>query len=787
MEVAVCYRRVAVSSPCVPAKRATIRPAMRDQGRALVLTASYGSGHNAAAQAIAVACPLGMGSLGTSRLARLLAEMRPDVIVRTHPTLAGTIAALRARGHGVPATAVVFTDFAAHRQWSIRRSTGSAFPRSRRQELLGLGVSSRRIRVTGIPVGPGFVQLPDRRQARATLGLGPEVPVVLVMAGTYAWMGRLEAATRVVLGCRRRSRPSWWPATTGRSGRGSLAWPGLPAAGNPVPAGRNGPPSRRCSRLLPDESPVPAHEAQVIEVARLILRALGLAGQTIAVGGIVFWLLILRPWLLRDPAVRPDARRALLLSAAGAVVMAAAQLGSMATWMSALAGDGGWSLRDVLSADPVRMSLLRIAGGLVLAALCSLAASRPALPVRLALPLAALTLPVTAAWLSHAAARIEGRGLYLALDTLHQVAAGAWVGGLVHLVVLGIARRRMAWPAPPLRRFSAAAVVSVVGLAASGAVMAGGHAGELAALLGTSWGGMVLTKIVLVSGIVAIGALSFQAVRRSAAGDGTLPSRFWRLAELEVGLGLTVVFISASIASTPVAGDVRAEDRASLAEVAARFAPRWPTLTTPSFAELAAASALTDPDAARTLEDRLWSEYNHNIAGLVVLAMGVLAVLEQRGRRGARHWPLLFLVLSAFLLARSDPGSWPAAGGTFVASLFEPEVVQHRILALLPAAFGVVEWSLRQGWLAPRWRLVFPTLSAAGGALLLGHVHGLSDVKEVYLMEVTHLPLGLLAVLVGWTRWLELRLAPGEGRLPGQLWAPALALIGLLLILYRER
>jgi hypothetical protein len=36
------------------------------------------------------------------------------------------------------------------------------------------------------------------------------------------------------------------------------------------------------------------------------------------------------------------------------------------------------------------------------------------------------------------------------------------------------------------------------------------------------------------------------------------------------------------------------------------------------------------------------------------------------------------------------------------------------------------------------------------------------------------------------SRWLELRLAPPENNGPGRLWAPALALVGLILVLHRE-
>jgi putative copper resistance protein D len=114
-------------------------------------------------------------------------------------------------------------------------------------------------------------------------------------------------------------------------------------------------------------------------------------------------------------------------------------------------------------------------------------------------------------------------------------------------------------------------------------------------------------------------------------------------------------------------------------------------------------------------------------------------------------------------------------------------VLQHRVFALLPATLGIFEWLVRTGRLAAEpWARVFPLLIAAGGGLLLAHAHPLVHVKEAYLMEITHLPLGALAVLAGWARWLELRLPAREGQIPGRLWPPALIAIGLLLVFYRE-
>jgi putative copper resistance protein D len=68
--------------------------------------------------------------------------------------------------------------------------------------------------------------------------------------------------------------------------------------------------------------------------------------------------------------------------------------------------------------------------------------------------------------------------------------------------------------------------------------------------------------------------------------------------------------------------------------------------------------------------------------------------------------------------------------------------------------------------LAPqRAGLVFPLVCAFRGALLLTHAHSLGNVKEEYFAETSHLPLSILAVIAGWSRWLEIRLPQSGGRL----------------------
>jgi putative copper resistance protein D len=294
---------------------------------------------------------------------------------------------------------------------------------------------------------------------------------------------------------------------------------------------------------------------------------------------------------------------------------------------------------------------------------------------------------------------------------------------------------------------------------------------------------MVLAKAVVLGGLLFLGAANFVAVRRLPEGSEVSRARLRRFVEVEFGLGLTVLFVAASLTSLPPARDVVAE-RAPLAEVAVRFTPRWPALTSPTIADM----PVDDRNAPRTAADRAWSEFNHHVAGFFVLGMGCLAVLNATGRAPwACHWPLLFLGLAGFLMIRIDPGAWPLGPLGFWESMQYAEVLQHRLFVLLVVALGLFESSVRTGRLRVPWAaLIFPLLCAVGGGLLLTHSHAGLNLKEEFLIEVTHVPLGVLAMILGWGRWLELRLPPQAGRFPGRIWPLAFTLVGVVLVLYRE-
>jgi putative copper resistance protein D len=379
----------------------------------------------------------------------------------------------------------------------------------------------------------------------------------------------------------------------------------------------------------------------------------------------------------------------------------------------------------------------------------------------------------------------------MALDALHQVGAAVWAGGVIHLVAFWRLWRKPGddpFARTVLRRFSPMALVSVGVVVGAGTALSLSYVDSIEALVGTGYGIMLLTKVILLLAALFLGGLNFLTVRRLSRDEAIAPSRLWWFTEAEVGVGLTLLLAAAALTSLPPARDVR-EDRATLSEVAGRFVPRLPRLTTPGIDDLLASAApLSDNLAERKPEEYAWSEYNHHVAGLFVMAMGLLAWVEHgRRTRWARHWPLLFLALAAFLFVRNDPRAWPLGPAGFWESMLLPDVLQHRLAVILVVALAVFEWLVRTGrFRSARWAYVFPLLCAGGGALLLTHSHAMWNLKAEFLTEVTHTPLGILAVFTGWGRWLELRLPPPDSRLPRQVWVWAMVLIGTLLLFYRE-
>jgi putative copper resistance protein D len=542
----------------------------------------------------------------------------------------------------------------------------------------------------------------------------------------------------------------------------------------------------------------------------VVLRFIALSTQALMIGGVAFTLLVVQPF---RSAVSGDwnqisrqCRFLLRLSAAIAILGALADIVLNVLLLKASADV---PIAEGLTASFVIAEMVRIMAALGIFIIAGRAPET--LWRRTGMAMSAAVLLAAAAATSHSFSRMTDRAPMAFADAIHQLGASVWIGGIPYFVVTlartrdGIAWRRVG------KRFSLMSMASVAALTLAGLALAYVFVGSWQGLYGTSYGVMVLGKVALLIGLLGLGFLNFRTVERLRADPSTSILRMRRFAEVEIGVGLSVFALAASITSSPPAID-QLYDQVPWSVTAERMMPVWPPrLASPDYDKLAipalqnklnaeAAADAAAPQrprafvpgeglpAPRLPADIAWSEYNHHWAGIFVIVIGLLAMLEKTGKaRWARHWPLAFLGLAAFLFVRSDPETWPLGDIGFFESLRDAEVFQHRMIVLLVVAFGLFEWGVRTGRIKRPWApLVFPILTAIGGGMLLMHSHNISDVKEQFLIELTHIPLAILAVASAWARWLELRLAPPANRIPGLVWPMAYVLIGLLLLNYRE-
>jgi putative copper resistance protein D len=517
-----------------------------------------------------------------------------------------------------------------------------------------------------------------------------------------------------------------------------------------------------------------------------------LVALALAVGGVVWTFAVLRPW--RGDVEARLVRRALVIAGVGAGVLALVQVTHLALKV--------WLLSDYLGRDalPAFTGTLQFRAGTVrtllaagLAGACFRLARRPATaPGWAVLGTLAALVAGAGAWLVHAAGRFEHRPALMAFTVLHQVGAAVWVGGLIELLALArLARRDPAaagvWPVL-VARFSRLAVATLVVLVAAGLPLGVYYVGSLEGLVGTAYGSLLATKVGLMAAVLLLAALNFRAARARGpadAGRAALPD----VAAAEAILLVVLLFTAASLSSQPPPVD-GAQERATFAEVVEVFRPKWPSLRTPTVA-----AKLRDATAAVGLAERTtlaysWSNFSHNVAGLLLLGMSLAALVGRWRPAWARHWPLGFVALAAFVFLRTSAseGTWPfGPAGVWENAAGDAEALQHRIGAAVALALGLLEWRARAARHPPAFLpYLFPVLAAAGGILLLTHSHTAFEPKSAYLIQVTHSTMGALAVVMAAGRWLELRLHSPVGRAGGTAATVAMLLIALILVFYRE-
>jgi len=172
------------------------------------------------------------------------------------------------------------------------------------------------------------------------------------------------------------------------------------------------------------------------------------------------------------------------------------------------------------------------------------------------------------AWAGHASAT-SGRalGVHLAADSVHLTATGVWLGGLPMLALLLTQARRSqdaAWltvARSAIRRFSAIALASVSALALTGLVNSYMIVADIAHLVGTAYGKLLLTKLGLLLPLIAVAAMNLlrlkpRLVSAPAESREELHELLRRLRRNVIGescLGAAILLVVGALGVTPPA------------------------------------------------------------------------------------------------------------------------------------------------------------------------------------------------------------------------------------------
>ena len=364
-----------------------------------------------------------------------------------------------------------------------------------------------------------------------------------------------------------------------------------------------------------------------------------------------------------------------------ALALAVSEAVEVALSGASLLGDSGLNLRDLINTRFFEAGLSAALLAMLLW-VCARVKSRKAVAAMVPLSLLLLTATVST---SHAAARMDHRLLLTLATAAHHVGTAAWIGAMPFLLI-SLGRVESVGEARSMAgRYSSMVVYSVTLLVLAGIYMAWFYVGTWRGPLRKRvYGVLLMAKIYLLLLMLFMGAGNWFLVRRLDTDPQPLLTRLRRFAEVEVGLGFTVILAAASMSAQPPAVDV--PDQVSLPVIAARMHPVIPRLRSPAASQLTPPTSIEtavrenefQPNGGSDRMDREWSEYNHHWAGLIVLAAGLLAFLSRfPGMRWARFWPLSFAGLSIFILLRADPENWPLGPRPFWASFSAPDVLQH--------------------------------------------------------------------------------------------------------------
>ena len=202
------------------------------------------------------------------------------------------------------------------------------------------------------------------------------------------------------------------------------------------------------------------------------------------------------------------------------------------------------------------------------------------------------------------------------------------------------------------------------------------------------------------------------------------------------------------------------------------------------------------PTSEEFLSWKRESEGNHHLIGLSVVLSGLFILIQgvmTKKFLALRYvWPTCFLLSGLFVLVYSDTELWPFGPKPWIdGTITNPEVIQHKVFALLLLGVGLVELQRARERLNSMWAAwVFPLLAVAGSILLLFHSHnagmrGPNHMAVHARIQAEHYSYAVIGIGIGLTKGL----AGVNSRWQSffsRLWPSLMVLLGVLLLRYVE-
>ena len=202
------------------------------------------------------------------------------------------------------------------------------------------------------------------------------------------------------------------------------------------------------------------------------------------------------------------------------------------------------------------------------------------------------------------------------------------------------------------------------------------------------------------------------------------------------------------------------------------------------------------PTPALFLKWKLESEGNHHLIGLFVALGGVFLLAQDVWKKrfpAVRYaWPVCFLLSGLFVLVYSDTELWPFGRKPWIqGTITNPEVIQHKLFAVLLLGLGLVEMLRARDRLKAAWAAwVFPVLAVVGSVLLLFHshsagMHGENHMAMMARIQTEHQSYAATGFGIGLTKGLA-EVKTRWRTIFAKLWPTLMIVLGVLLMFYTE-